>query len=763
MTVSIYEKGRDIGHRTKEAKVTGRGFMARLTHGHKTPDHFYHTTMRVALLLAELLCVGARILHQSNKVDFQRFNVGIEVSERRTARSTNQTMNVSEIVSPLDGRLPLYGAYFDILCPTGNQIIDIISMGVHLSNAQKSYPILLYGRQGTHVGFEGNLSAWDVLVNSTVVSKGFGVMTPIPASLFSQQVQIQAGGRFSFFIKLSKKVLLASNPIPGMEEGVFASDSNLFLLEGSGLKAATVLQPYRWNGKIIYQLVSLLTPNQNQLSGAIIPVSGSGPSVAFANPCVHNLSTTYHDNVGSYGNMFDLITKLDPIVINGIDINTDLLTPVSYEIYIKNNFFSADEGLASLQPWNLLVAGNTVGLGEGSPTPIPAFPPFRVQANSTIAFYITLKTADLRYQDVTVNKPDAQIGDLFVDTNELQIFTGISVGTYPLGQAFFGPRMWSGSIHYETACPTMAPSSLGQTAMPTTNMPTMMITTIPPTAAPTAFSTTANLTLSPQQMQTLIPTSLASETRSPSSSPTFGGTNYGKCAETSRLPTTFEGGSGAYGSMFTVIAHDEPITITSMEIHTDFSGGAVSVMLYTKDGNFIGFENEPSAWRKIVDLQVIGNGEGRGTLLPLDSFSSINMQPNETKAIYVTLTTADLRYTKTSTPVGTAIAENEYLSINAGIGLADYPFAPASLIYTPRIFNGAVYVEHTSYCYPRSTIEYIIQVEHYSTRSDFEVAALISSTLQISVPRLLATKPLLDTLPYIRLDDVLVSPLPGRV
>src|SRR4029450_7479398 len=55
---------------------------------------------------------------------------------------------------------------------------------------QDSGTLEIYGKTGTHIGFETDSSAWTLLGSATVTSSGIGVPTPIPIPL---NVMVAAG------------------------------------------------------------------------------------------------------------------------------------------------------------------------------------------------------------------------------------------------------------------------------------------------------------------------------------------------------------------------------------------------------------------------------------------------------------------------------------------------------------------------------------------------------------------------------------------
>ena len=193
--------------------------------------------------------------------------------------------------------------------------------------------------------------------------------------------------------------------------------------------------------------------------------------------CVNELTTTFQDNLGSYGNMFDIYTY-ESMELYGIDIYTDRNSTVDYEIYTKANTFKEDSGKENITSWTLLIEGSAIGQGRRSPTPVRGFQPLIIPFHTTMAFYVTLTTPDIRYRDIRMEMPNAQVGDVFTKNDDLEIRVGISVGEYPMATSFFGRRAWSGTLHYvlENSCPSAAPSpapSRTESFLPSTPQPSV--------------------------------------------------------------------------------------------------------------------------------------------------------------------------------------------------------------------------------------------------------------------------------------------------
>ena len=365
---------------------------------------------------------------------------------------------------------------------------------------------------------------------------------------------------------------------------VFSSTQYLAIHEGTGLSnlfGNPLIRPRVWNGLVKYTL------DEGSVDYQTI----------FENGCENDISTTFDNNIGSFGNMFDIVTYNSSIHLQGFQFYTDKLEPVMYEIYTKEGSYV--DGIF-LSNWTLLGKGTVNGLGSGRGTPVRNFSTLNIPQNVTQAFYVTLSTADIRYRDITAELPGALPGDVYFQNEDLEIQIGVSVGTYPMSTTFFGPRLWCGSLEYTAnhECPSVAPS-----LQPSKT----------PSVAPSLF---------------------------PSTAPTLGVPDFGNCTNISIIETTKEGGTAAFGSMYTTSTFDEPVSILSLDFYTPITA-VVTVQVYSKHGDYKGYEADEAAWRKITDATLRGGGQGSITQIPEALFDAVHMLPNQTRAFYVTMSTPD--------------------------------------------------------------------------------------------------------------------------
>jgi hypothetical protein len=284
---------------------------------------------------------------------------------------------------------------------------------------------------------------------------------------------------------------------------------------------------------------------------------------------------------------------------------------------------------------------------------------------------------------------------MYIHNDDMGIQMGASVGTYPLGSTFFGPRLFSGAIVYNSyvGCPTTAP------------------------------------TLAPSPLATNAP-SIASLAPTPS------GSFVGACTTESSLETRLDGTTGAYGAMFTLVAKNESLSITSLELLIG-SASSVGVTIYSKPGDYKGFENSPSAWLQVAKTKVQASGSQSGTIVPSESFQPVTVHPGRTHAFYITLSTPDLLYSSSTGAVGTEVAANDYLSIHSGAGLIDQTFS--SKLLEPRVFNGAVIFIHSTSCSAQTVITFGYNIQYNPSLTNANVYDMVSRTAGATVKSLVNT------------------------
>ena len=173
------------------------------------------------------------------------------------------TMNDSKLkalATVLAGGYLQSGNMFDISVPSVEEGgpeggVTVISMEMSTTSTD-DICVEVYSKQGTHVGFEDDASAWTMLGATTTTGQGATEATRIPLGSFDP-VHIGPGESRAFFVVTPEPVLRYTRPARGEVTGdVFASNNELQIHVGSvnafgfgGYQSDRI-----WNGAIIYAL-----------------------------------------------------------------------------------------------------------------------------------------------------------------------------------------------------------------------------------------------------------------------------------------------------------------------------------------------------------------------------------------------------------------------------------------------------------------------------------------------------------------------------
>jgi|AntRauTorckE5430_2_1112549.scaffolds.fasta_scaffold00083_8 hypothetical protein len=152
------------------------------------------------------------------------------------------------------------------------------------------------------------------------------------------------------------------------------------------------------------------------------------------------------------------------------------------------------------------------------------------------------------------------------------------------------------------------------------------------------------------------------------------------------LASTFRGGSGLSGSMFTLKAFN-CISITNIDVNVAIRDPIIEV--WVRLGNYLGYERDRSSWT----LHFVGVVKGIGpSKIPQELFDTIRLDEYSDLSVYVTVQgETGMIYTR-GVEEGRVFSQNEDLAILEGVGVR-YPFGQS---FSPRIWNGSVsYVQNS--------------------------------------------------------------------
>jgi len=371
------------------------------------------------------------------------------------------------------------------------------------------------------------------------------------------------------------------------------------------------------------------------------------------------LETTFDSDSGLAGNMFSIVAKKD-IVIRGFHIHMMPLQSTPLLVWKKDGSYKGFEH--DKESWKLLMNLNVTGSGIGYPTKIipSSFEPFTVYTAELVSLYITLDRIGLRY---TLGSSE---GGPTSTNKDMTILEGNGI-EYPFGN-IYSPRIWNGVIVYDVLSDTSpAPVILNVTSIPQS----------------------PRLTSSPSVIPTL------SVSSSPSSGPSILGNSNPFNSESDHstgdgaereLTSTFRGGSGLSGNMFTLKAFN-CISITNIDVNIAIRDPIIEV--WVRLGNYTGRELDPASWTLHFEGLVKGIGPSK---IPKKLFKTIHLDESSDLSLYVTVKgKTGMKYTG-GQEEGRVFSQNEDLAILEGIGVR-YPFGQS---FSPRIWNGSISYVRTS-------------------------------------------------------------------
>lgn len=125
-----------------------------------------------------------------------------------------------------------------------------------------------------------------------------------------------------------------------------------------------------------------------------------------------------------------------------LDIHTRSTTNIKVEVYTRSGTRKGHE--QNTEDWKLICSTETQGLGLLKRTSIPreSFRSTKILANKRQAFYVTLKSPDIRYSNPSSNKV------ITASSDSLQVFEGSGIGGYPFGPVYRS-RIFNGVVHYD--------------------------------------------------------------------------------------------------------------------------------------------------------------------------------------------------------------------------------------------------------------------------------------------------------------------------
>ena len=343
-----------------------------------------------------------------------------------------------QLTTPLDAGNYAYGIMFDVIILNDMQIM---SLDINIPEGSTVF-VNVYTLTGTHRNNEIDPNAWILVFSASVTGLGKGVASPLPADKF-KKLALRAGSRQAFYITASEAVLQYTNG--SRINRVFIENHDMKILEGTSVARpffGGVFAPRRFNGAIHYQLVGDPAASMGREFGGMT----AADAVSEAMGQLSVLQLKMSGSSGSYGVMFDIMVD-NQIVVSGIDIHTSVVDKTfSAKVFTKEGShkgFELDVGDGIRSSWKIVGESELTGYGQGRFTPLPDFQdPINIGPGKTQAFFVILKTSELRY-----DTPDPALEGEEIDAYDqnLKVMRGTGVGE---GAQRFPSRVVNGAIRY---------------------------------------------------------------------------------------------------------------------------------------------------------------------------------------------------------------------------------------------------------------------------------------------------------------------------
>jgi hypothetical protein len=141
-------------------------------------------------------------------------------------------------------------ALFDIKSKT-----DIVIYGLDVNLATTSLqPVLVYTKSGSFSGSENDESAWDLVLNSTVVGRGIGNPTTILMEGW-EPVLVEEGNKQAFYVVFEKPVLRYSDYEQGVDRMYYINHDLIVYGKGCVKRRGWdggLVSPRTFNGGVLY-------------------------------------------------------------------------------------------------------------------------------------------------------------------------------------------------------------------------------------------------------------------------------------------------------------------------------------------------------------------------------------------------------------------------------------------------------------------------------------------------------------------------------
>lgn len=160
------------------------------------------------------------------------------------------------------------------------------------------------------------------------------------------------------------------------------------------------------------------------------------------------------------------------------------------------------------------------------------------------------------------------------------------------------------------------------------------------------------------------------------------------CTNLSELTTAMDATNQQAGNMFKIqVQRTSNLQLLGFDFFARVPNSPFQALVFHKEGDFVGFENNPAAWTLLQQSSGTTNQAANAfTELPPLGTKSIILQRGTVHSFYVTLTNGGMLRYSNGKQVGAEYRKNGDFVFYEGYGKA-YPFAGT---FQPRVWNGKI-------------------------------------------------------------------------
>jgi hypothetical protein len=392
------------------------------------------------------------------------------------------------------------------------------------------------------------------------------------------------------------------------------------------------------------------------------------------------ISTGFSGTKAQYGAMFD-VRSLPNTAIRIDTLSFHTIAPqdqCKIQVFTKEGSHEYFEEESSA--WKRIVSTSTECLGPTKKTTIYFragsiydLDDVRIKKGQRRAFYIRAINTQIIYSVTQLHNK------VFIQDENIQIFTGVAVGSY--FKDFWAPRMLNIDASYIV-------EDLGNGSVGLGN---------------SSFGRPINDDL---------------------------------CKNTLNIDTK-DGVNKNFGLMFNIKSNsDHDIRIYGLGFYVDSTSNIDYDIYRLKDGFEYG-----SASTTLWDLsgQGVIKDADQGSLVMISGkdFKQLTLKPGEMYGYYITLHTENLRYHSTLTKMGDPYVQNKDLSVMVGAGVSGYPLDGYTEFLSRRAFQGNIFYGIDKECKPEIVIKYTFLVKYPSDWSIDKMRNDINFTVEKTVTMLI--------------------------